>query len=129
SGALPAGWTIVDNAGSGQNWLFVDPEGQPNNTGGSGLFAVINSDFYGPFGFQDSELRTPVINLSSQSTVSLQFDSDYKNFFDTADVDVSSDGGSNWTNVWERTADERGPDHENIDISGIAGNQANVMVR
>ena len=35
-GALPAGWTIVDNKGNGQVWRFDDPKARGNLTGGTG---------------------------------------------------------------------------------------------
>lgn len=132
-GSTPSGWTVVDNNGNGEEWAFVDPENQPNNTGGNGLFAVINSDFYGPDGAQDTELRSPVLDFSSKSTVHVEFDTDFHYYGfppEVADVDVSSDGGGTWTNVLTyQDQDTRGPHHEDLDVSSIAGNKANVMVR
>src|SRR5207245_532928 len=43
----PSGWNVTDPLGNGQVWQLNDPEGRPNDTGGSGNFADINSDFYG----------------------------------------------------------------------------------
>lgn len=133
SGSTPSGWTVVDNESNGEEWAFVDPEAQPNNTGGTGLFAVINSDFYGPDGQQDTELRSPVLDFSAKSNVHLEFDTDFKYYGDppeTADVDVSTDGGTNWTNVLTyQNQDTAGPHHEDLDISSIAGNKSNVRVR
>jgi N-acetylneuraminic acid mutarotase len=133
SGSTPSGWTVVDNMNNGEEWTFTDPENQPNNTGGSGLFAVINSDFYGPDGEQDTELRSPVLDFSSQSTVHVEFDTDFHYYGfppEVGDVDVSSDGGSTWTNVLTyQDQDTRGPHHEDLDVSSLAGNQASVMVR
>lgn len=127
AGTQPAGWTVVDNLGNGQVWLFVDPEGQPNQTGGSGLYASANSDFYGLSGEQDTELRTPVMDLSAASGVHLEEDTWYRSLGDNADTDVSTDGGSTWTNVAAWTSSVQG--HETFDISAIAGGHANVMVR
>lgn len=133
SGVKPPTWTVVDNIGNGEEWSFTDPESQPNNTGGTGLFAVINSDFYGPGEEQDTELVSPVLNFSGTATVHLSFDTDFFYFGDppeTADVDVSTNGGSTWTNVLRyEDGDVRGPHHEDLDISSIAGNQSNVKVR
>jgi hypothetical protein len=129
SGALPAGWSIVDNLGNDQVWEFDDPGGRGNLTGGTGLFAIMDSDHWGPSGSQDTELWTPVLDFTGQTTVTLQFDSDYFNLGDTADVDVSNNSGSTWTNVWQRTADERGPYHATINIAALAANQNDVVVR
>ena len=137
-GRAPPGWEVVDNLGNGQVWRFdnpnPDPEPPENKTGGSGDFAVADSDFYGPDGQQDTELRTPVVDLSQLERVELTFATDYWTLdgvsLDVADVDVSVDGGANWSNVWQKTgASYRGPGQEEIDLSEIAAGEEEVMVR
>jgi N-acetylneuraminic acid mutarotase len=128
SGALPAGWTVTDGVGNGQTWSFDNPGNRANMTGGDGQFAIVDSDHYGIGNSQDTSLVTPALDLSTVDAPSVRFDSDYHNLGDTADVDVSIDGGTTWTNVWERTTDQRGPDHESIDLP-TAAHQANVKVR
>ncbi len=130
SGDVPAGWTVVDNAGTGAVWAFNDPGDRGNNTGGDDGFAIADSDNAGRVDM-DTELRTPVLDFSTLSTITLQFKYDFNSYSDEiADVDVSNDGGATWTNVWERTgSDDRGPKTATIDISSIAGNQSQVMVR
>ncbi len=50
--------------------------------------------------------------------------------FGSRRVDISTNGGSTWTNVHRyQKQDTPGPHHEDIDVSAIAGNQSNVMVR
>ncbi|HET89731.1 MAG TPA: hypothetical protein ENN99_03185, partial [Chloroflexi bacterium] len=132
TGDVPAGWTVVDNVGNGQVWAFDDPGGNGNQTGGSGGFAVVDSDAYGSSGFQDTELRSPSLDFSGETSVILEFDTDYYTYTgaDYADVDVSTDGGVSWTNVWRKHgANYRGPAHETIDISALAAGQPDVMVR
>ena len=64
-------------------------------------------------------LNTPSIDLSSVPSPILQFNSDYIDLDSIADVDISTDGGSNWSNVWERAgADDPGPSTQTLDISG-----------
>ncbi len=46
-----------------------------------------------------------------------------------ADVDISTDGGTVWTNVWHKTADVPGPSVQSIDITTIAAGQADVKAR
>ena len=58
---------MTDPLANGQVWQQNDPEGQQNQTGGSGNFADINSDFYGPGGTQDTSLVTLPLNLSGAS--------------------------------------------------------------
>ena len=63
---IPAGWTVVDNVvpPQGHVWQIGDPENRGNLTGGSGNFADINSDFYGPSNHQDTSLLSPVVDLT-----------------------------------------------------------------
>ena len=134
SGGLPSGWTVIDNAGTGGVWAFDDPGGRGNLTGGSGGFAIVDSDFYGTGNSQDTELHSPVIDLTGVTTVTLEFDYDLNVYssgnFEIAEVDVSPDGGGSWTNVWrmdQNDGDSNG--HVTLDISAIAANQSDVVVR
>jgi hypothetical protein len=130
---LPSGWSNIDNVAGhnpAQAWSFNDPGGEGNLTGGSGGFAILDSDFYGQGQAQDAELRTPSLNLTGMPVASLQFDTDFRrNATEVADVDIQVNGGA-WTNVWRKTGvSHRGPKHEVVDISALAGNQANVVIR
>ena len=129
----PAGWTVTDNVGLGHVWQLNDPEGQQNNTGGSGNFADINSDFYGSSDSQDTSLVTPTLDLSGASAPYLTFHNNFVAFSpypQTGDVDVSTDGGATWTNVWhhDETNPAPGPDLETVQLPQAA-NQANVELR
>jgi hypothetical protein len=129
-----AGWTIIDNNGRNVNWSFNNPENRTNYTGGGGNFAIADSDHYGNKDM-DTELRTPLLDLSSATTASLEFKTDFYTYTmngtnETADVDVSVNGETGpWTTIWQKTSDYFGPVTEVIDISSIAAGQANVMVR
>ncbi|HEX6475126.1 MAG TPA: carboxypeptidase regulatory-like domain-containing protein, partial [Candidatus Limnocylindria bacterium] len=124
----PDGWTIVDNIDSGQTWQFDDPGGHGNLTGGTGNFAVVDSDAFGPAGAQDTELISPLIDLSVVDAPILRFNTDYLNLGDTADVDLSIDGGENWDNVWRQDEDLRGPRIEEVALPQAA-NEPDAMVR
>ncbi len=129
SGALPAGWNNVNNGGDCV-WAFNDPGGVGNLTGGSGGFAMADSDACGMGTTMDTELRTPVMDLSGLGSVSVEFDHDFNDLggLDTVRVDVSTNGGGIWTNAWEIAGvDANG--HVVVDITALAAGQANVVVR
>lgn len=134
---IPAGWAVVDNAGSGVQWTNLVGCGEAGNfTDGSGDLACVSSDLFGSAEF-DTELRTPVIDLSSYiAPATLTFDSNYQNFLalDFFDVDVSTNGAAGpWTNLLTWNEDHgtfRATPGEpvNLDIASVVG-QANVMFR
>ncbi|WP_033338824.1 S8 family serine peptidase [Catenuloplanes japonicus] len=128
-GVAPTGWTVTDAAGRGQVWKFTDDGNRGNKTGGSGGFAIIDSDKYGSGGAQDTSLVSPVVNLTSVTAPVIRFNQDF-NWLgsDKADVDLSIDGGTTWTNVLRQTADVPGPRVTEIPIPAAAGKSA-VQVR
>ena len=122
TGALPAGWENVDNAGTDEVWTFDDPGERGNLTGGDGGFAVIDSDVYGIGGLQDAELVTPSIDLTVVDDPVIRFATDYNDIGDEqADVDLSLDGGATWETVWSETEDLRGPQTVEVPIDDAAG--------
>ena len=131
SGTLPAGWTVIDNNGNGNDWRFNNPGNRTNLTGGEGGFAIVDSDFYGAGNSQDTELWTPSLDMTGETSVNLEFKYDFRWFANgVANVDVSIDEGANWTNVWSRSgANDRGPATAIVDISTIAAGEPDVIVR
>ncbi|WP_405691675.1 kelch repeat-containing protein [Streptomyces sp. NBC_00057] len=127
---VPAGWTVDDKLGNGQTWVFNDPGRRGNETGGSGGFAIIDSQRYGLDKSQDSSLISPVMDFSRRTHLALTFRTDYNSVpGQTGDVDLSVDGGQTWNTVWHHTNDSvRGPRTEVVDLSRAAG-KANVKVR
>ncbi len=127
----PAGWTVVNDGGT-CDWVFDDPGGRTNLTGGTGTFAMADADHCGSGSTMNTELRTPAQDFSAYPSVTLSFKSDYRNLNsdESADVDVSANGASGpWTTVWHQNTNQRGPMTVTLDISAIAGGQSNVMVR
>ena len=128
---VPSGWTLNDNIGAGDVWTFDDPGGRENQTGGSGCFAISDSDHAGEV-VVDTDLTSPIIDCSALTQVTLDFKYDFDTFTgaDVADVDVSNDGGATWTNIWTRTAeDDRGPQQAIVDITDQAAGQGDVRLR
>ncbi|MFV2114846.1 S8 family serine peptidase [Micromonospora sp. LOL_025] len=126
---VPAGWSVVDHAASGQVWKFTDDGARGNLTGGTGNFAIVDSDEYGSGGKQDTSLVSPVVDLTGVTAPVIRFNQDY-NWLgsDRADVDLSLDGGTTWTNVLRQAADVRGPKVTQVAIPQAAG-QAQARVR
>ncbi|MCB0094864.1 MAG: fibronectin type III domain-containing protein, partial [Caldilineaceae bacterium] len=126
----PTGWTIQDVSNGGA-WTFANPGARPNQTGGQGNFAIIDSDNLGGGKQQNTELRTPPQDLTAATVVQLKFKT-YLRVYDAgqaekADVDVSTDGGATWTNVWRQTATFTG--NVALDISAQVAGKTNVLVR
>ncbi|MFH8473978.1 carboxypeptidase regulatory-like domain-containing protein [Streptomyces sp. NPDC018000] len=128
--SVPTGWTVDDKVGNGQTWVFKDPRDRPNRTGGSGGFAVIDSDYHGRDSSQDSSLISPVMDFSQEAQPVLTFHSDYNGMvYQTGDVDLSVDGGQTWNTLWHHANDRAwGPRTEVVDLSQAAG-KAKVQVR
>jgi subtilisin family serine protease len=124
SGATPAGWTVVDHQGNGQVWTFNDPGGRGNLTGGSGGFAIVDSDEYGPGQQQDTSLVTPVIDLTDVPSPVIGFQQDHNQLGDLADVDVSLDGGATWENLHSQSTDVRGPRQDIVNAPQAGGESA-----
>jgi ribosomal protein L35AE/L33A len=98
STGIPAGWSVVDNAGQGVVWGNLATCGEAANyTGGAGDAACVSSDHAGQHEF-DTELRSPVFSLVGATSASLDFNASYQNFAgsDFLDIDISTDGGTNW---------------------------------
>lgn len=122
----PAGWSVVDNTGSG-SWNTSSFFSRGNVVpGGTGESASIDSDWYGIGPLIDGELWTGPFDLDGPAL--LEYDMNYQNFagIDFADVDISTDGGANWTNVVQYNSDLTG--HFIADLTPWAGTTG-VMLR
>jgi hypothetical protein len=122
---------VWDHAGTGVTWGFDNPSGRENQTGSSGGFAMVDSDYPGPKDV-DTSLVTPAMDFSNESKIILSFDQDFftyvGNLDEIADVDVSV-GGDKWHTVLRQTENQRGPQRISLDISEWAAHQPDVRVR
>ena len=119
--STPAGWTIANAANTVGGWAFNDPGGRGNLTGGSGGFAIVDSDFYGQGNSQDTQLISPVVDLSSQTAPAVAFDTYFKPYSTSVgDVDLSLDGGVTWANVSHYTSSTVAG-HQKIELAQAAG--------
>ena len=99
---------------------------------GAGPFALVNSHCDGE-NCEDSELITPSVDMSALSSVQVRFHQDFNGgspaFGEIADVDVSTDGGVSWTNVFHQTVAVAGPNTQSVDVTALAAGQADVRAR
>ena len=130
------GWTI-----SGGQWAWGHPTGQggayggkdPNNgyTGANVYGYNLNGDYAN--NIPEYHLTTTAINCTNLTQVSLRF---YRwlgvetSAYDHAYVRASNNGSS-WTTVWQNEGEiaDSSWQYQNIDISSVANNQANVYIR
>jgi hypothetical protein len=133
-GGLPAGWTVKTNGSPAGYWRFDDPGARGNKTGGTGAFAIADSDYIGR-ALMDTELRTPVLDFSNLETVMLEFKMDFRWYSggsnEVAEVGVSTHGAAGpWVTVGRVLGmNLRGPRTITTNITSIAAGQANVMIR
>ena len=122
------GWTNVDNVGAGAVWQFDNPMTQDAPVGGDADFAAVEPGA-NPFEtHQDTSLISPVLDLSGQTAPEVGFDTLYQAFAgQTADVDLSVDGGQTWATVWHQDS-ENVSSHVDVPLAQAAG-QASVRLR
>ena len=124
----PDGWTVSNAAGTSGSWEFNDPGQEGNQTGGDGNFAIVDSDYVGVTGVQDTSLLSPSYDLSADSSPLLTFDSAYFGFpRSTGSVDISADGGATWTTLWRKTT-ELLSGHVSMPLAAYAG-KSDVRLR
>src|SRR6185503_12175913 len=97
--------------------------------------ATVDSDAAGPGATQDESLLSPVLDLSTATTATLQFDQFFRWFSggtsEKADVDVRSSltGGAWVTVLHQEGAGTANPDHRTLNISSQAAGAADAQVR
>jgi len=129
---LPAGWSVIVNADTNAYWRFDNPGGVGNLTGGSGVFAVVDSLEAG-YVDADAELRSTPYTVIPTALTYLVFQTDFKRYEfppeEVADVDVSTNGvRGGWCNVWRQT----GSDYQGqvrVDLTSILRGASNFVVR
>ena len=81
-------WSVEDKLGNAQTWTFGDLGGRGNLTGGTGGFAVVDSDHYGADGTQDTALVSPSVDLGDATAPVLEFATEFRRYWSTsAEVD------------------------------------------
>ncbi|MDT4992964.1 MAG: hypothetical protein QOH97_2856 [Actinoplanes sp.] len=112
----PAGWTVTNNGGIGV-WQFTDDGHRGNNTGGTGGFAIVDSDRMGSGVTQDTTLTSPAIDVTSANQW-VSFDTEYKaGYRSIATVEATVDGGVTWSTLWQQGGTSlSGPAHLDLPV-------------
>jgi subtilisin-like proprotein convertase family protein len=140
SAGIPATWTVVDGGsggGAAATWTTANPGGRSILAPLTAPVVIIDSDNAGSGAgiTQDEQLITPVMNLSTATTVALDFDQYYRHYsaglVELADVDVRSSATAGaWVNVLQQSqTDSPNPDHKTLNITAQAAGAPDVQVR
>lgn len=127
------GWTIA-NTGSG-GWQFGPPAGNGGSTGpaaahtGTSVYGTNLTGSYGSSG--DFKLTTGAWDLRGLRASELRFWRwlDVEAGYDVASVEISSDAGVNWTEIWSGFAWGEGWQLQRVDISPWADQEQDVRFR
>jgi hypothetical protein len=137
-------WTYDNTSDPFLDWTITNnPDTIPVTTLSPAVFttvnngyAFINSDAQGETANQNANMTyTGTIDCSAYSNVSIVFEHSYRTYLDTRIIRISNDGGTTWTDFvvtdgTEPTAQNTpNPDIYSINISSVAGGQANVKVQ
>lgn len=134
---IQGGWAVVDNAGQGVIWTNIQSAFAglgANYTGGAGDAASVSSDAAGVVEF-DTELRSNSFSLAGATSASLDYLVNYNNYrnLDFLNLDISVDGGVNWTNLLSWNEDHGSQfstpgEAVSVDLSSYLG-ESDVRVR
>ncbi len=104
----PVGWSVIDNAGTGNVWARNDAAGVPNYCAhGDGFAAAVHPDETNTTRW-NTELRTPPIDLTGASVANLEYASHFQDYNSNGEswLDISTDNGASWTNLRYQTEDD-----------------------
>lgn len=108
-GGVPYDWTVVDNEATGVIWARVANSGEvANYTGSGGDAASVSSDKFNISNGQaefDTELRTNQFSIGGYEFAALKYRANYQHVSeitferDYLDLDISTEGGGQWTTL------------------------------
>lgn len=133
NGGIPDSWTIVDGGNDGLTWMTVDPGLYNIGAPFTDPAGIVDSN-QGGLAYMDEQLISPSFDCSYVTgAIKMQFANCFTYYAygpqEIGNVDVSVDGGQNWTNVLSMSNDNFGPELRVIDITNEARGYSNVKVR
>lgn len=142
--SVPSQWTITNAAGNNDNWVIrttgangplaaqIPTIASPTASNG---FALFDSDSLCSGNQNASITLVNPINLTNYNNVILRFHQQYRRFFDSTFVSISTNG-TTWTTipfsnytVANTAFAGTNPQQINLNISNIAGGQDSVYIR
>jgi lysyl endopeptidase len=138
AGGIPVTWTVVDGGAGGgpaATWTTANPGVRTITSPLTAPVAIVDSDEAGDLASQDEQLVTPVLDLATATSVTLEFDQFFRWYNlgedEKADVDVKSSAtGGVWVTVLSQAgADSPNPDHKTLNITSQAAGASNVQIR
>ncbi len=123
----PAGWAVVDNISSGNNWA-QQTNNRTTSVGGTGKSA--GAEAYNQYVLWDTELWSPPVALGLPTAIS--FPSNFQDYVGNGDAwfEVSTNGGSSWDELWYSTVDDpSGGVLREFDLAAYAGQTATFRWR
>jgi hypothetical protein len=142
--SVSADWVMTNTSSPALDWsITTDANAIPvatltpaGFTSAANGYALIDSDAAGNSATQNADMTyAGTIDLTGFQYVSLVFQHSYRTYLDTRIVRVSNDGGTSWTDFVITDGSEitgqntANPDSYSLDISAVAGNQANVKIQ
>lgn len=138
--STPANWTFGNENGTTGSWVV----GTAVPAGPFPIDGILSTTAANGFALYDSDLICPTsdnafiqlanpVDLTSQSSVAVRFQENYRKLNDQTFLEVSIDGTS-WTTYEVNStvagnASTDNPENVEVNISGVAANQAQVWIR
>ena len=137
AGNPPTGWTVVNGGSSGSagwTWTTANPDNRPIPAGMTAPIEILESDGEGSGISQDDSLLTPPFAVAAGGAYRLSFDTFYRGYGNSKGyVDVTTDGGTTWTNVATYAATDVGTAaaaaHQTIDVTAAVAGGTTAQVR
>ena len=132
---IPVDWEVQDlleHEDDSCSWQWRINQGlEENHTGADSCFVLADSDKCGQGTSMDTVLVTPSFDCTELSGTILSFKYDIFKEQETSAflAEVSTNGGSDWDTVWQRTLSDRGPETATADISTYADGASAVRIR
>jgi hypothetical protein len=127
SANIPFCWEVIDHQGNGQGWQIGTHAGGLEGT--TGNYAFLNSDAYGSGNSQNSDLVSPLMDLSGFTNIQLAFTHYFRQYTgSSATLSYSLNNGTNWVNLQTWNATTANPAIFALEISELA-NQPSVRFK